>query len=87
MELLAGGIEEVFRSEEVNDLCYQKAVEYLPKAEAFIEGHRHGKTRPGVQNAKAKSKRLTHTCIGLVVPNNKIAAKIAYKYGMRLNDE
>lgn len=76
------GIEDLFKSEEVNDLCYQSAVEHQPISEAWIESHRHGPSK-GHANTKAKTKRLRHTCIGLVAPANRIAADIAYEHGMK----
>lgn len=74
------GIRELFLSEWCNDLCYKRAKEHMPTSAAWINSNAHSPLRNPV---KAKSKRLGNTCIGLVVPANKAAANIAYKYGMK----
>lgn len=74
------GVRELMRSEWCNDVCYQKAVEHLPTSKAWVNSKAHSPLRDPVL---AKSKRLSNSCIGLVVPKNKAAANIAYKYGMK----
>lgn len=74
------GVRELMRSEWCKDRCYEQAVKHLPTSAAWINSKAHSHLRDPVL---AKSKRLSNCCIGLVVPKNKAAANIAYKYGMK----